>query len=286
MEKLSKCGKIIVAVWAIALSAVIVIAIIAFAVRPQSEADKRPFGVWWWDNRLDDTYLDFAEENGVNEIYYYTSSFTEKTSDFISKANSKGIKVYWLTGRYQWIEDMSGLTELLDQYSAFQRQGGSTFAGIHFDIEPHQHPQFEERREELLSDFVNLVCDIRDSQPEEFIEYDIPVWLDDKVTLNGATKPVYAHIIDIASRVTLMSYRDSCQSIYDCAEDEIAYAKSVGKRLNLGVETGQSDEGGFITFYEEGAQFMYSQLEELKKLVPADFGTAIHHIKSWRELKD
>ena len=31
--------------------------------------NKPLLGVWWWDNRLDSSYLDFAEENGVTEIY-------------------------------------------------------------------------------------------------------------------------------------------------------------------------------------------------------------------------
>lgn len=285
MDKLSKWAKILIAVWAIALSAVIVLVMVTFLPKDE-EAKARPFGVWWWDNRLDDTYLDFAEENGVNEIYYYASSFNQKTTDFISSAVERGIRVYWLTGEYQWIEDMSGLTALLDEYFAFQRQSEYAFSGIHFDIEPHQHPQFEERRQELLTSFVRLTAELHATYPDEFIEYDLPFWLDDEIEFNGAIKPAFAHIIDNSSRVTLMSYRDSCEQIYSCAEDEIRYAESVGKKLNLGVETGASGEGSSVTFYEEGAQYMKKQLEELKERIPSDFGIAVHHIRTWRELKN
>ena len=285
MDKLSKWAKILIAVWAIALSAVIVLVMVTFLPKDEG-AEARPFGVWWWDNRLDDTYLDFAAENGVNEIYYYASSFNQKTTDFISSAVERGIRVYWLTGEYQWIEDMSGLTALLDEYFAFQRQSEYAFSGIHFDIEPHQHPQFEERRQELLTSFVRLTAELHATYPDEFIEYDIPFWLDDEIALYGAIKPAYAHIIDNSSRVTLMSYRDNCEQIYSCAEDEIRYAESVGKKLNLGVETGASGEGSSVTFYEEGAQYMKKQLEELKERIPSDFGIAVHHIRTWRELKN
>ena len=49
--------------------------------------EKEILGVWWWDNRIDSSYLDFAQENGVTEIYYYVSDFNEKIANFIKEAN-------------------------------------------------------------------------------------------------------------------------------------------------------------------------------------------------------
>ena len=104
---------------------------------------KQTLGVWWWDNRLDDTYLDFAASQGVTEIYYYASSFSERISDFIGRANKKNIKVYWLTGKYEWIENPDPLYELISEYETFQSTSGyNRFSGIHFDIEPHPQEHF------------------------------------------------------------------------------------------------------------------------------------------------
>ena len=242
------------------------------------------FAVWWWDNRLDESYLDFAVAQGVNEIYYYASSFPARISDFIRSASGKGIKVYWLAGKYEWIEDYASLKAKLDEFKSFQNASEYKFAGIHFDIEPHQHPEFDARRAELITEFVGLTFAVRRDYPDIYFAYDIPCWLDDEITLNGVTRPAYEFIIDNADRVTLMSYRDSCEGVLKFAEDEINYALSAGKVLNLGVETGEEED--IVTFYEEGAEYMNGQLDLLRETMPAGLGIAVHHIRSWRELTE
>lgn len=246
--------------------------------------DSRPLGVWWWDNRLDSSYLDFSEEQGVNEIYYYSSSFSQKTSDFIKDAGSRGMKVFWLQGKYEWIEDPQSLKDKMSQFLEYQNGNQYKFAGVHLDIEPHQHPQFDERREQLITAFVSLTADMKNTYPDLWIEYDIPFWLEDEITVDGVEKPAYAFIIDNASRVTMMSYRDEWENIYDVAKDEAEYASSVGKTLNFGVETGENEDD-IVTFYEEGSAYMYDQLDLLRKNIPDGFGIAIHHIKDWKALK-
>ena len=242
------------------------------------------FAVWWWDNRLDESYLDFAVAQGVNEIYYYASSFPARISDFIRSASAKGIKVYWLAGKYEWIEDYASLKEKLRSFLEFQTSSEYKFEGVHFDIEPHQHPEFDARRIELVTEFVELTFAMKRDYPDIRFAYDIPCWLDDEITLNGVTRPAYEFIIDNADRVTLMSYRDSCEGVLAFANDEIDYAISVGKTLNLGVETGEEED--IVTFYEEGAEYMREQLDLLRETMPAGLGIAVHHIRSWRELTE
>lgn len=257
---------------------------IAIKTKQTDSKNTRPLGVWWWDNRIDSSYLDFAEEQNVNEIYYYTSSFTQKTSDFIKDANSRGMKVFWLQGKYEWIEDIQPLKDKMSEFLDYQNQSEYKFAGVHFDIEPHQHPEFEDRRTELISSFVNLTVEIKNFYPDLWIEYDLPFWLEDEININGTTKPAYAFVIDNATRVTMMSYRDTWEDIYAVAKDEADYALSIGKTLNFGVETGENDDD-IVTFYEEGATYMYAQLDTLRNQLPQGFGIAIHHIKDWRNLK-
>ena len=61
---------IIAAVLAIAIAIGIIIGV--FYLKENSD-NERALGLWWWDNRLDSSYLDFEKEKGINEIYYYTS---------------------------------------------------------------------------------------------------------------------------------------------------------------------------------------------------------------------
>ena len=250
-----------------------------------SKGSEETFSIWWWDNRIDTTtYLDFAEDNNINEIYYYSSSLNDKTNSFIEQANSKNIKVYWLIGKYEWIEDNSLLDEKFATYIAYQNEYKNKFEGIHMDIEPHQHPEFKLRRQELITKYVELIIALNNKYKDIKLEYDIPFWLDDKVTIDDISKPAYEFVIDNSSKVTIMSYRDSAEKIYDVAKEEIEYAKVNNKTLNLSVETSQNEDD-IVTFYEEGKDYMMNELSKLRDMIPKNFGIAIHHIKSFYELK-
>lgn len=266
---------------------VFVIALIGIVAKLylNSKDNQLKFSIWWWDNRIDTTtYLNFAEDNNINEIYYYSSSLDDKTNSFIEQANSKNIKVYWLIGKYEWIEDNSLLDEKFATYIAYQNEYKNKFEGIHMDIEPHQHPEFKSRRQELITKYVELVIALNNKYKDIKLEYDIPFWLDDKVTIDDITKPAYEFVIDNSSKVTVMSYRDSAEKIYDVAKEEIEYAKVNNKTLNLSVETSQNEDD-IVTFYEEGKDYMMNELSKLRDMIPKNFGIAIHHIKSFYELK-
>ncbi len=266
---------------------VFVIALIGIVAKLylNSKGSEETFSIWWWDNRIDTTtYLNFAEDNNINEIYYYSSSLDDKTNLFIEQANSKNIKVYWLIGKYEWIEDNSLLDEKFATYIAYQNEYKNKFEGIHIDIEPHQHPEFKSRRQELITKYVELVIALNNKYKDIKLEYDIPFWLDDKVTIDDITKPAYEFVIDNSSKVTVMSYRDSANKIYDVAKEEIEYAKVNNKTLNLSVETSQNEDD-IVTFYEEGKDYMMNELSKLRDMIPKNFGIAIHHIKSFYELK-
>ena len=248
--------------------------------------DKRnSLGVWWWNDELGTDYLDFAKKNNVTEIYYCSSKFNEETDLFIQEANKRKIRVYWLAGEYEWIDNNSKLFDKIEKYIEYQNKYKNIFCGIHFDIEPHQNPDFEFRRSEILTDFVKLSYILKENYSSIWIEYDLPFWLDDEIIIFNKTKKAYEHIIDNAHRVTLMSYRDTSQSIFEISKDEIEYAKSVGKNLNLGVET-KSSEGDKVSFQEEGKLVLYKEIENLRRLIPNNFGISIHHISTWKDLKD
>ena len=243
-------------------------------------------GVWWWDDTLDNTYLNFAKENKVSEIYYCSDSFDKETATFIKRANSLNIKVYWLAGEYRWLNDPANLYDKIAQYENYQIQyPKQKFNGIHLDIEPHQNPTFDKNRESLIFNLIQLANNLYNDFSNINFDYDIPFWLEDLITWNGVEKPAYAHIIDIANRVFLMSYRDSHEDIYSVSKNEIEYAKSKNKTLFLGVET-KSDEGDMVSFQEEGKLYMYKEIDKLRKLLPENFGVSIHQIKNWYNLKD
>ncbi|MCM1403913.1 MAG: hypothetical protein NC133_00160 [Prevotella sp.] len=246
-----------------------------------------PKGVWWWNRDLPaEQYLNFAQSQGINEIYYCDSTFSTTTANFIQTAERHGCKVYWLAGEYQWLTDESGLIQNLQRYQNYQTNHSSAqFAGVYLDIEPHQDPNFEDERTELLTILVNLAKKLKKDYPSITFDFDIPFWLEDELVIDGVSQPAYAHLIDNADRTFIMSYRDTASTIYDTAKEEIAFATAKNKTIFLGVET-FSEEGDNVSFQEEGKEYMNSELSKLRSMIPSNFGIAIHQIQTWYDLKN
>lgn len=72
--------------------------------------------------------------------------------------------------------------------------------------------------------------------------------------------------------------------IWLCWNEELQYANEKEKQIFISVETGEEED--IVTYYEEGKEYLYSQIEKLDKIINQNFGLAIHHIKSWYQLKD
>lgn len=247
-----------------------------------ADMNKKIKAVWWWNDSLSAEYLDFAYSNGVNTIYYCSSKFNDETNTFIEKANNYDMDVYFLTGDYSWIENRTGLNNLINKFEEYQLTYSNKFKGIHLDIEPHQHPEFRQRRAELIGYLIDIACDL--SVKEYDIQYDIPFWLDDNITRNNIEKKAHEWMIDYADNVTIMSYRDSKSAILDVAKDEYNYAASINKNIMVSVET-YSLEGDFVSFYEEGKEYMISVINDIyDDEISGINGIAIHHIQRWYEM--
>ena len=282
-----KIVLLIVIISVIIISAVSIIFIFRKDENNNNIKNKDVMGVWWWNNELDtELYLNFAAENGINEIYFCSSEFGVETSLFIKSANKFGIDVYLLQGEYEWLDDSSSLIKKIEKYREYQQAyPNSKFSGIHLDIEPHQNPDFKNRRENLILNLIELADLLNKSYEDISFDYDIPFWLDDNISYNNLNRPAYQHLIDIADRIFVMSYRDSVDSILDIASDELSYAKSIGKKLILSVEC-SSNEGDKVSFAEEGRSVLKEELQKIKQILKDSVGMSIHHIKSFYDMKE
>jgi hypothetical protein len=248
-------------------------------------------GVWWWDNPLisDDRYLHFAAENGVNEIYLSTGKLGGAEGTFIEKARTRGIRVFWLQGDYTYIEDPGEMWGILRDFKAYQASAPEQrrFAGVHLDIEPQQHPEYGERRRAILEKYLDLIMELSAELSGEYpMDIDISSWFDDPLPYRGENVPLYQALIAEANRVFVMSYRDTAEGMFDLAKDEIAVAAALGKTIVLGAEL-YSEEGDQVSYGEEGRAYMYEQLNLLRAYIDySSIGIAIHHLKTWFDLKD
>ena len=254
-------------------------------------------GVWWWarSTNINGPYLDFLARNGATEIYFSSSVFGQETSDFIARAFEKGIKVYWLQGDHTWIHDDSVFRDRYAQYLVYQANAPENrrFAGVHIDVEPHQDPLWRADRENrpmLLRKFLDFVMNLRRDFPNEHFDFDIPFWLSDDIEYRGQMVPLHQAIIREADRVFIMSYRDSAERIFNLrtVSDQIEFARSLGKPIFLSAESSNPPEGNtVISFRDRGKRAMYEELNKLKYMVNYEnFGIAIHHARTWYNLKD
>ncbi len=92
-------GKTIKIISLVLTFVLVVGALVFFLINKKD--DKPTLGVWWWKDELDQSYSDFAVEQGVTEIYYCSSKFNNETDKFVEKANKKHISVFWLAGEYE-----------------------------------------------------------------------------------------------------------------------------------------------------------------------------------------
>lgn len=273
----------------ISVSILLIFSILLTSLLISKKEDKKEktFGVWCWQSGATLENLNFAKSQGVNEIYYSAKDFNKETSTFIKNAKVKGMKTFYLFGDKDYVFNYELVTDKIDLYLEFNKTSKYKFSGLHLDVEPHQFDDFNEKRDYYAQKYVDFVYFLRSAYPTLHLDFDIPFWLDNKVTLNGQETEGYKALIDLATRVFVMSYRDSAESIYSISKEELSYAKEKKKSIVLGVETKDlGTEQNYVTFYCEGRARLKNELKKLDKLIDCDYGISVHHLKSWQELKE
>ena len=283
------------------LAKILVFAVAVFLVALPSSA-KTTKGVWWWSGddvakpTLVAQRLKFLAAHGVDEIYFWANlaKYGKETRSFVKAAGRKGMRVALLSGDVSWIRpDNRGFSEIKEAYLSYQKAAAPNerFYALHLDVEPHQDRKLSDARKwQLYADFVlRASADIHAAG--EKIEWDIPFWLDNiRVDFGERTDVSLLEVVmGCSDCVALMSYRDTAKAMLDISKTELSLAEKGGIRVVLGAETGETGEGGFVTFFEEGARYMDSELSKVVSAlesvnVPSSVGIAIHHLGSWEKL--
>jgi hypothetical protein len=140
----------------------------------------------------------------------------------------------------------------------------------------------------------NVEAYIERAQKDPTLEIgcDIPFWLDKTYLPDDPATAINEWLISKHDQVAVMAYRDRAEgpnSISSLVSNEMSWGDKVGKKVLLAVETKESNEGNFVTFFEEGKKYMNAELAKLPVLMsahPSYAGTAIHSYEYWKPLKD
>lgn len=240
--------------------------------------------------------LAFLESKDVNKVYVQVDADipTGVYENFIEKAGAAGMAIYALDGASDWVapKGFTKQNQLMSWLSTYQQEAehNQKFAGVHLDVEPYLYSGWNTNRAATVKAYQSLLTKAKTSTASLNLplEADLPFWFDEIPYNNTYGKGVLAEwVIANTHSVTLMAYRDSAAMITELVKNEIAYADKYSKSVVIGVETGQTDEGDNISFYEEGETFMTSELAAVTAHYAGTNGfggVAVHHVDSWKTM--
>lgn len=251
-------------------------------------------------------------------------------ASFLDEAATQCIGVDLLFGKASWtVADQHSIPISLAQQAVAFAAGltGQKPKGVHFDIEPHGVSgvtsggttyswSTTSQKPALMAQFLDLADSLAATLAGSGLELsmDVAFWLDgasqsfNPLTYKGVAKPASEHVIDIIDRAVIMDYRDSAfgtgttaatssDGMFDLAATEVAYARSKGKPITLGVEvTGCQTVGGSIvltgsvpdkvTFCDEGRAVMEAELAKVAAAYAATGATPAYAVEDYAAYSD
>lgn len=282
-----------------------------------------PRAVWIWEletlRLIDDPayelrVADLLKTHGFDTLYLYADTYRNRnpvlgdragTRALVARLHARGFRVEALLGSYplhtpeyvlperdQAARDM--MRHLLDYNRAVQPS--ERFDGAHLDIEPYT---LEAWNDTTRADLCRLylvrsrewVAMAREAGKAFQVSAAIPFWYDRfEVVWEGVRRPMNAHVQDLYDYVVLMDYRNEAQGgdgIIAHARDEVAYAAARGKRVVVGLETGDTQPAK-LTFRHLGPAALTREMAEVEAAFAgqrAFGGFALHHLDTWMALQ-
>ncbi|WP_028549853.1 hypothetical protein [Paenibacillus sp. UNC451MF] len=260
---------------------------------------------WVWDrdaaSSQADPILEFARRHEINLIYLSIRYDADPVAyeAFNRKAGALGIKVFLLDGDPGWVypENRARLDQMLGWLQSYNAAAADNekFSGVHFDIEPYNLTDWNTANRQVLierwMDTVDYIANQREHLPGMEWGADFPFWLDDiKITSENGCPTLFRWMMERFDRATLMAYRDRTNGaggILEIVEHEIDTAKTLGKKVIVGVETNDTGQS-YTTFYAKDESIMRKQLEMLTQSLrrqPSFAGYAIHDYSAWKNME-
>jgi hypothetical protein len=269
-------------------------------------------GTWAWGGDIVDksdaraAFFAFVATHPIRTVYVEAEALLGGSADppslvsFVAEAKAKCIDVQLLFGNASWLHpaEQADAVALANKAVAFaKKHSDAAPVGVHFDVEPHGLPEWhgdvwDANNEALVNDYVDLLEKLHAATGGSglTLSVDIPFWWDgtSQITRSGKRRPAMEYVIDTVDVTTLMDYRDTEAGIVANAEDELAYASTVGKRVVVGVETLCGLTPTTVTFCEEGQSGLEKALAAARTKLETHSGFgdfAVHHYGSWSTLK-
>ncbi|MDR3594657.1 hypothetical protein [Clostridium sp.] len=276
----------------------------AYAIQNSNQTKNQQYSTWLWDTsqivKSPDEILNFLSTNNVKILYLQIDYNLNPDAyrSFIKKASMKNISVHALDGSSDWVSD-SGTNKqkiFFDWLTKFQNTSSANekFNGVHLDVEPYLNPDYNINMNKTLESYqAFLLNSLSNSNYLGLsLSIDIPFWFDGvNYNTKYGTGSLADWIMKNTKNAVIMVYRDNAagdNGIINLASKELALGKLYNADVSIAVETQKSDEGNYVSFYEEGVNCMNRELDKVYtsyKNNSSFGGFAIHNVMSWMKLK-
>ncbi len=233
--------------------------LLTLALLGASALEPRPpaRAMWVWDPEGVPDLFDFCREKGISELFiqYSPSMAPERLRALLRQAHAAGILVHALDGYPEAAlpANHDDVLSTVRKIIAFNDASppGARFYGIHLDNEPYLLLGHDSSyKETILRGYLDLNRKIqallRESHGQLVYGVDVPFWFGNEsmnVTFQGHRKDVISHLLPLVDNIGIMDYRNRAEGsdgLIEHARAEIAAASRAGKRVYIGVETGDS----------------------------------------------
>ncbi len=276
---------------------------------PQAKRSKwHPRSMWVWkvdpvvNVKARAEIIDTCKRAATDVIYLFFGDFdqhrdpqyTESLKEFLAECHQHGLSIELLTGNPNWALKKNHQTAInwLRPFLEFNRQQPPhlRFDGVSFDVEPYLADEWKTDKERIKVEYLELLQKLRDmidsySEQKFKLGCAIPVFYIDEGTFEE-------DILVLSDYVALMDYYDSADDMIKHAEEHLYLAKKLGKKIWIGIEmqdlVAMRQGMRRNTFFEEGWEYMESELEKIKDAYahhPGYGGLAMHCYYAYRKMQ-
>ncbi len=287
-----------------------------------ARADVNDRSMWVWEQDTRDAIydpakaqalLDFSSAKNIKTLYLYSDSYLgvddvtahpDYYRSFISKAHAQGIQVdallgsmYLKTWEYILPEKRADALAMVNNVLGYNGSSSSAqkFDGFNVDIEPYILSDWDSKQTYYAGLYLDTVAAQKQliANSGQALDYGlcIPRWYDDvsalqNIAYNGQVKPLYQQIQDMSQYVSIMDYVNSAGAIVYDASNELGYADSINRKVDIGVETQdiQPSSSTFYGFTEQGMESVLATAGQGLNAYPSYDGFAMDHYGSYSEM--
>ncbi|MCA1032177.1 amidase [Bacillus timonensis] len=275
-------------------------------VKLQLKNDKTLVNATWvWDtvvaiNRSEQIF-NFLKEKQVQVVYLQIDQSIpfEKYQVFIEQATGIGIDIHALDGSPNWVslEGLASYELFIKWLEGYQRVANEAqkFTGIHLDVEPYLFKKgWNKQYKKTILTYQTLLINAEKEASRLNLTFgvDIPFWFDEKFYRNQyGSGNVASWVINLADTTTIMAYRDQAEGengIIELIRFELNESNRLNKSISIGVETGETAEADYVSFYEETLPYMKEELAKVEweyKEFNSFSGFSYHYLHSWMQMK-